>query len=498
MPDVNQEQDGDLEARYDAIIGHVTGENGHTVLLLGPELAALVGENGEGHKTYFKKLVDELAANQPDTNGQVTQYFPTDNLFSFNSNKNHPILVRNKVVEFFKHENYGDKPLLDLISRLPIPLIINVCPDDSVRQLFEIKNIEYSWGYFSKDPRPEFKDIPKPTETKPVIYNIFGSIKNDQSILLTHGNLYTLIEKLLPENSLPPSIEEYIKEANSFIFLGFKFDSWYYQLLCHKLKVKTPGTEKISIGSPSCNNLNSVIMKNHFELAFTQNNPTQVIERIIAGCQAEDLRPLNPLGIYCSFISYAWKDKNAAIGSDSTKREAIADFIESALKEKSVLVQLVREKKFLNNGDSIDSFMTRIGSGRSVIQVISDKYLKSEYCMIEAMRINQYRDPKKRIFLIVFNDVQRDRNGHIDIEKYEGFWKQKCLGLVEDRGLIESPHYKNYIEIYHFIKEFIISIDLLLALRIEPEDIDGSLDLLEPKKKSFQDFIEFLIEKMKE
>lgn len=63
-----------------------------------------------------------------------------------------------------------------MISRIPFPLIINVCPDCSLNEVYKKKGIDFKEGYFTKNSKPEFNDLPKPTKELPVIYNVFGSV----------------------------------------------------------------------------------------------------------------------------------------------------------------------------------------------------------------------------------------------------------------------------------------------------------------------------------
>lgn len=49
--------------------------------------------------------------------------------------------------------------------------------------------------------------------------------------------------------------------------------------------------------------------------------------------------------------------------------------------------------------------MERIGRGKGVIVVISEKYLKSENCMFELVQISKHQQFADRIFPIVLNNA---------------------------------------------------------------------------------------------
>lgn len=117
------------------------------------------------------------------------------------------------------------------------------------------------------------------------------------------------------------------------------------------------------------------------------------------------------------FISYAW-------GGDSEK---IAINLEQVLQGRHI--QFVRDKRDLSYKGLVTDFMKTIGMGDAVIVIISDKYLKSPYCMFELMEIYRNRNFKDRIFPIILEDAKIfDITGKIIYFKY---WEDKKLELGE-------------------------------------------------------------------
>jgi internalin A len=78
------------------------------------------------------------------------------------------------------------------------------------------------------------------------------------------------------------------------------------------------------------------------------------------------------------YVSYAWSDE----GED---REAIVDKLCDEAEKRGTPV--LRDKKVLGFGDSIAKFTKDIGRGDRVFIILSDKYLKSPFCMIELFEI---------------------------------------------------------------------------------------------------------------
>ena len=75
------------------------------------------------------------------------------------------------------------------------------------------------------------------------------------------------------------------------------------------------------------------------------------------------------------YVSYAWNDESKAM---------IDRLCEEANRRgKTVL----RDLTGLGLGESITKFMRRLGSGDRVFVILSDKYLKSPYCMYELLEV---------------------------------------------------------------------------------------------------------------
>ncbi|HEY9651409.1 MAG TPA: COR domain-containing protein, partial [Coleofasciculaceae cyanobacterium] len=94
------------------------------------------------------------------------------------------------------------------------------------------------------------------------------------------------------------------------------------------------------------------------------------------------------------FLSYAW-------GGES---EEFVNNLDKTLQEKGI--KIIRDKRDLGYKGLIKAFMERIGRGKCVITVISDKYLKSPNCMFELVQVFKNGEFNDRIFPIVLADAQ--------------------------------------------------------------------------------------------
>jgi internalin A len=154
--------------------------------------------------------------------------------------------------------------------------------------------------------------------------------------------------------------------------------------------------------------------------------------------EAEPTRPLQfsqePSNAAQYFVSYGWGDASA----EGRQREAIVDRLCEAAEQRGLVI--LRDKKVLGLGDSISKFMQRLAGGNRVFVVLSDKYLRSPFCMYELLEIwrkcsgeeEKFLD-RVRVYIIpdtkIFSATDR--------AQYAIYWRQeyeKVDQLVHDHG----------------------------------------------------------------
>jgi internalin A len=98
------------------------------------------------------------------------------------------------------------------------------------------------------------------------------------------------------------------------------------------------------------------------------------------------------------YVSYAWGDTTP----EGRKREEVVNFLcEEARK---VGKPIHRDKDEVGFGESIEKFMTQLAGGDRVFIVLSDKYLKSTFCMSELLAAWRKSESDPDVFL---------RNAHL-------------------------------------------------------------------------------------
>ena len=125
------------------------------------------------------------------------------------------------------------------------------------------------------------------------------------------------------------------------------------------------------------------------------------------------------------YISYAWRDREKDPQPDD--REGIVDALCAAFQQEKNW-QIRRDKTDLGYRDSIETFMRAIGAGKYVVMVVSAKYLRSEYCMFEAVRVLAHEQFEQRVFPIVLPDADIFSDNALD---YTAFWKKRLAELSQ-------------------------------------------------------------------
>ena len=148
-------------------------------------------------------------------------------------------------------------------------------------------------------------------------------------------------------------------------------------------------------------------------------------ERVLDAAQA-DIRPVGSLRSKRYYVSYAWADSSDPNLEDDVDR--LCEF------GRNRGITVLRDKTTLHHGDLISDFMKDLGSGDRIFVFLSNKYLKSPYCMFELSEIWRNSRQTKSEFLrnvrvFTIGVVKIDRAA--DRLRYTEDWNMEREGLRE-------------------------------------------------------------------
>ena len=127
------------------------------------------------------------------------------------------------------------------------------------------------------------------------------------------------------------------------------------------------------------------------------------------------------------FISHAWGGLSDEILAQLVKRLEAED------------IRFVLDKRDLSYRQSIRDFMIQLGEADMVIIILSNKYLKSEYCMFELLEIHKNENLNERIFPIVLDEVRISSSA--DRLEFVKYWETQLLDLQNKVRELNSLSY---------------------------------------------------------
>jgi Effector-associated domain 11/SIR2-like domain len=228
------------------------------VLLLGPELMQ------SGGKSLNQQLREHLHQRHPK---DIVYYYERDGLFLFQSPES-KVRVARTVKRFYKPIT-PDETLLQRIVQVPFHLIVSLNSDTFLSESFYRHGVTHRFHYFQHRHRDnENAEIEKPTMSLPLIYNLFGSKDQDDSLVLDYDDVYKMLHSAFGTSSLPNKFLRSFREARTYIFLGFHFDKWYSQLLLKFLSEDGRREKLISIQHPLIEKDTYQFMVRQFQVKF--------------------------------------------------------------------------------------------------------------------------------------------------------------------------------------------------------------------------------------
>lgn len=176
------------------------------------------------------------------------------------------------------------------------------------------------------------------------------------------------------------------------------------------------------------------------------------------------------------YISYAWGDSTP---EGQRRGQLVADLC-AALKAAGIAVLIDHEQ--VKPGDRISSFMDAIGRGDVIVVILSDKYLKSEYCVYELNAIwkESRQDPDHflgRVIPLTLPDANLKLTKDLLARRdyWSTQWKLIKELIVKDPDATGIDIFAKCKDIQQFSQQ-IADILALLNDKCEPRDFDRLAD----------------------
>lgn len=231
-------------------------------------------------QSYVKQ---DLQSILQDYNLEKLEYYGEDGFFhldeDYKSEAIYPIL------QFYK--NLDVSPIHEKLAELPFHFIFSLSPDDLIQRAMEANGLAATFHYYDKRRYNKEEDDAilnfKPTLENRLVYNVFGSIHNEGSLILSYDDLFEFLQRVFNNYHLPVAVRETIREANCFVFVGFSYSKWYLKLLLRLLNLQEKVKTVYGMDTPERPELETFFV-NEFDVNFTKMNTRQFIHDLHAAC----------------------------------------------------------------------------------------------------------------------------------------------------------------------------------------------------------------------
>ncbi len=237
-------------------------ENDGCVLFIGPEIS--VNELGKSlHKEFFLDLAEE----EDDI-----EFLEQEGFFSPLPEEDILYDVKRFYNKEFPRKNKKGRDLLEKTAQIPFSLIVSMCPDDTMRRIYEDYNLKHRFLFFDTTKQ----EIDRPLRNDPVLYNILGNAAGTGKFIFTHEHFYNYLNKVI----IPSEIKKKIQDATHYLFLGFDLDKWYNRLLLFILDFKQ--TKKgLIVGNKSVKEDIEKFIQMQFNITFVNNDYSQFVDWLL-------------------------------------------------------------------------------------------------------------------------------------------------------------------------------------------------------------------------
>jgi hypothetical protein len=175
------------------------------------------------------------------------------------------------------------------LAQIPFFMMLNVSPDLYLKNLFEEKKqagFQFHFDYYQAQALPQ--EVPKTNGEAPLLYNLFGTTQTPNSMVFSYDKLFNYLDSLMNQKyKLHPSMTSQIRDAESIVFLGFKFNKLYLNLLLWLLGFHEIKRKKFASGRTYQDTLEFV--KKQFAIDFVMTDIPSFVQELHQKCQEEKL-----------------------------------------------------------------------------------------------------------------------------------------------------------------------------------------------------------------
>lgn len=373
---------------------------GKCLLLLGAGAATLTKNGVTRPLTEWLalELSEQLRKDQhpiEESESSSLLYVATEFMQHFKST----VALQREVERFYREQAKQPNELLRVIAKLPFSLVINTAPDVLLEKawLGEFKEVRKTYYSLHKERSKEEADlqIEDPTGDRPLLYNLFGSVEDSASLVLTEKDRLKFIEDIIQHNNaIPNAILKEFKEDKVVLFLGFDFEQWHLRILPKKIFQKEEINNSVLVpnGGQSLSKGAMVFYEKQYKMDFLPQNPLAFVQELSTRLEAyqeeaeqtEQQAPVRAVFLYDQ-KDESWKnmlDKHLAV---LKRNEGIHTWDESKISAGEMVDERIKQQ---------------LDQANLIFLLISSDFLASDKLYNEQLRQAMQRNGEGKAYII--------------------------------------------------------------------------------------------------
>ncbi|MGB1206635.1 MAG: SIR2 family protein [Chitinophagales bacterium] len=353
------------------------------VLLLGDALPNIAYENENIllHHAFAKYITTRLDKEQifyKESHKNNLHYVFQQYLAN---NKRKRIRLESRMKKIYRQGSAAIPGIYQQLANLPFHLIINTSPDDFMFRALQKKKKKVQSVYYHFSKQEHEQNIGAFDAEKPLVYNLFGSLEDPSSTVLTAEDEVKFVHSLVSNaNAVPNKIISHLKDV-SLLFLGFNFEAWHFRMLLESLKIKPIDSFSPKHKNIDCGFLTQEFYKNKFAFEFLPQNTNEFIETLLQEMPDEQIVPKTKTDKKVMVV-YADDDKS------------FYDKLKKALKPKTHL-KLCSKADILGHQDYNVRLAQMINDADIILPLLSSDFWSD--CQMEELLFQPHTDKKQII-----------------------------------------------------------------------------------------------------
>ncbi|MFK7968954.1 MAG: SIR2 family protein [Bacteroidia bacterium] len=338
----------------DVIVDNI--QNNHCIICLGPG----IGLSSEGkllHSGLVKYLQDVAKLGvEPDLDDFIIFKDKAAKTFFYTDLKKY-------YAQFAQPSDLHLK-----LAQIPGHAYINATPDHQLKDAFDNQGITRNYELFNK--KRNSPDLDRPSTEVPLVYNFFGCIDEEDSLVITYDDLFDFLFSVLGQNQrLPRELKNTIRSGRIFLFLGFDFNKWYMKLLLRLFELHAESMPIVPEQAELTDKKMRSFYIDKFGMQFIEAAPEKLVDEVHK--RFKELGQLREVG---ESNTFSVKKQVQDLVKVDDLEEAL-DILEEHLEEVSAT-------------DLLQDVLVLSGNFRSVKRQVSKGVLKSED---EDLKMNKLR-----------------------------------------------------------------------------------------------------------